>query len=326
MAQTTTPLPYYNIDPTIQGGQGAYGAVPGTIGIPPSEFQQVGAIYPGLTDQAAEASGNINAELMGQLSPETVAALQQHAAQFGLSSGLPGSQFSGNQGAAQLGLTTEQLQSQGLKDYLTATQGIGSMLTPQSLAAEIANRNATMSAAPNPQAAAAQQMANWQQQFAASQGAAGSRGPGGGTGTAPFANPGTDVGSPGPYSGTGPFAAPPTSSGPVSLPPGMTYGNTPTTSNPNLTYVGDGMYYNSQTGEMTDANGNVINMGDYVSPSGPTGGYSDVIPPDTYVYPSTGQATYDPLGTGGAFDQTGTSYPDTGSSGDISDPFGIYGG
>ena len=182
----------YNTNPSPRTGQGAYGLVPGAIGIPPTTYSQVGDIYPNQAAQTGQLSSNIGNELAGQLSPETIAALQQHAAQFGVQSGMPGSQFSGNQGLAQLGLNTEALQQQGQKDYLSASQELGGMQTPQSLAAEIASSNATLGAAPDPAQAASEQLGQWMAKFNAASGgkggyrlnsAAPSGGPAGGTGS-----------------------------------------------------------------------------------------------------------------------------------------------
>lgn len=181
----------YNTNPSPRTGQGAFGLVPGAIGIPPTTYSQVGDIYPNQAAQTGQLSSNIGNELAGQLSPETIAALQQHAAQFGVQWGMPGSQFSGNQGLAQLGLDVGATQRQGGQDYLSASQSLGGMQTPQSLAAEIASSNATLGAAPDPAQAASEQLGQWMAKFNAASGgkggyrlnsAAPSGGPAGGTG------------------------------------------------------------------------------------------------------------------------------------------------
>jgi hypothetical protein len=178
----------YNVNPAPTPGTTAYGQVPGQIGIPPSTYDQVSSIYPNLGGQVGQMSGNIGNELAGQLSPETIASLQQHAAQFGVQSGMPNSQFEGNQGLAQLGLDVRATQHQGGQDLLAAQTSLAGTQTPQSLAADIASRNATMASAPNPQLAAQQQMADWMTKFNASMGAGRSGGvapsssPSGGTG------------------------------------------------------------------------------------------------------------------------------------------------
>ena len=71
---------------------------------------------------------------------------------------MPGSQFQGNQGLANLGLTTEKLQGQGLQDYLNAITGISKTQTVDpALQTEIATQNSVWNSAPDPAAAAKEQ-------------------------------------------------------------------------------------------------------------------------------------------------------------------------
>lgn len=122
MADTSTysydPLGGYATTPTPQSGSGAYGSVPGSVSIPPSIYEQLGSIDPQLADQTGTLNTTILNELSGQLSPETIATIQQNAAQFGAQSGMPGSQFAGNAGLTQLGQSVEKQQTQGESDYL----------------------------------------------------------------------------------------------------------------------------------------------------------------------------------------------------------------
>lgn len=323
MAQTTTATDPYNLTASPQSGSGAYGSVPGAIGIPPNTFQQVGAVYPGLSDQAGQMSSNVNNELMGQLSPETIAQLQQHAAQFGISSGMPGSQFQGNQGLTQLGLNVEGVQRQGQQDYLSALAGIGNTQTPQSLAADIANRNSTLAAAPNPQEAAAQQMQDWQTKFNATQGAGaggGSRGPAGGT-MGGASNPAAGTGTFNPASGGG--AASPSSPRAYTDSRGQTW-----------QLGSDGLYHNPQTGASQPANTYTDQNASYYDPLGVMGtfGGDAYTPPNTYT--DQNYSYYDPTGTMGTFDQGAGAYdygsytpPDTYTTDTSSyyDPFGTSG-
>lgn len=188
MATTDTyaydPLGGYATNPTPQTGSGAYGSVPGAIQIPPNIYQQIGTIDPDLANQTGTMNTTILNELQGQLSPETISAIQQNAAQFGVATGMPGSQFAGNYGLEQLGQSVEKQQQQGESDYLKMLQGTGATLTPQQLAAQIASSNATMAAAPNPTQAAQQQMSDWQNKFNQAAGGGGIRpgNPAGGTG------------------------------------------------------------------------------------------------------------------------------------------------
>jgi hypothetical protein len=185
----------YSVNPSpTTGSNTAYGLVPGQISTPPSTYEQVGSVYPNLGAQTGQLSSNVTNELAGQLSPQTIAALQQHAAQFGVQSGMPGSQFQGHQGLASLGLNTEAMQQQGQKDYLSALTSIGSTQTPQALAAEIASSNATLAAAPNPQMAAEKQMSDWMAKFNAASGA-GRGGGGGGASVQPTSSPSGGTGN-----------------------------------------------------------------------------------------------------------------------------------
>ena len=157
----------YNINPTPMYGTGgsAYGAAPGVIDIPPSEYEQVQSIYPDLGLQAQLAGRNIGAGLAGELSPQTIFQLQQNAARFGQSSGMPGSGLQTNMGLLSMGQNVEQAQANALNQYQGLAKTLGSMQTPQALASEIASRNATMLAAPSPELAAKQQMADWMSKF-----------------------------------------------------------------------------------------------------------------------------------------------------------------
>lgn len=146
----------FNINPSPQGGAGAYGAVPGPTAAPPSIYEETSKVFPGLSSATGKVSQNVINELNGVLSPETLQNIQQHAAQLGIQTGMPGSDFGKYGQLRSIGLTTEGVQGQGLKDYLSALQGIGStQLSPQ-LLAELSMNNAMLAAAPNPAAAAFQ--------------------------------------------------------------------------------------------------------------------------------------------------------------------------
>src|SRR5438105_15963010 len=105
-------------------------------------------------------------ELHVDINPQALKNMQDAAASYGVSSGMPGSNampgtLAFNKNLRNIGLDTLQVQRQGQQDYLSALQGIGGTQTPQGLAAEIAAHNAQMKAAPDPQAAAQQQLANY---------------------------------------------------------------------------------------------------------------------------------------------------------------------
>lgn len=148
---------YSTNSPAPRAGQGAFGSVPGAISNP-DPFGNLSALYPNLSGTNAAASSNIMNELNGQLSPSTINNIRNQAASFGVTSGMPGSNFQGNQGLANLGLTTEKLQGQGLHDYLDAITGISKTQTVDpALQTEIATQNSVWNAAPDPAAAAKEQ-------------------------------------------------------------------------------------------------------------------------------------------------------------------------
>ena len=172
-------------NPAPQSGQGAYGKVPGDISNP-NPFGDLSSLYPNLSGTNAQVSSNIMNELNGVLSPGTINNLRNNAASFGVSSGLPGSQFSGYQGLANLGLTTEKMQQQGLQDYLSAITGISKTQTVDpALQTEIATQNAVWNAAPDPAAAAKEQENLFDKYLASLKSPAGGTG-GGGSSLAPW--------------------------------------------------------------------------------------------------------------------------------------------
>lgn len=159
----------FNLAPSTQAGSGAYGAVPGAIGAPPSIFSQVNSNVPGAAGLATGAAGNIASEQAGMLSPGTQNLLRNNAAAMGVSvgqpGGAPGNTISNENLLTNMGLTSEGLSQQGDQGYLSFLGGVGQTQQNPNLLADIASNNATMAAAPNPAAAAAQQQAQMMQYF-----------------------------------------------------------------------------------------------------------------------------------------------------------------
>jgi hypothetical protein len=93
-------------------------------------YSSIAALYPNLSKTQGQASANILSEMQGELSPETINAIQDEAARFGVSSGLPMSQFAGHRGLRNLGLNVEQTQQQGLQDFLNTLKGYSGTLAP----------------------------------------------------------------------------------------------------------------------------------------------------------------------------------------------------
>lgn len=144
----------YNISPTPQQGQGAFGAVPGVIQTPPSVFEELNQNVPNYGALTKTATGTVGSELGGQVSPSTINMLQNAAASRGITSGTgTGSGFAQNNFLQNLGLTAEGLQHTGLTDYNALTGQLGATQTQPSLVADIATQNAIDAAAPNPQQA-----------------------------------------------------------------------------------------------------------------------------------------------------------------------------
>jgi hypothetical protein len=149
----------YDINPSPLPGVGAFGLVPGTIGMPDPAADLAGQI-PNLGAINAQAGTNIFSNLLGRLSPGMQAQLQNAAASKAVMGGMPGggayqNSLYGNLDLLGNVLSSEQLQAQGLDQYnkfiptVSATQTV----RPETQAG-IAAANASKLAAPNPQAAA----------------------------------------------------------------------------------------------------------------------------------------------------------------------------
>lgn len=140
----------FNLNPTPQGGSGTFGAVPGAIGAPPSIWQQTQAI-PGMSDLTGQNTSLIGSQMNGNLSPSTVGNLTDSAAARGVALGQGGGTGLTNEILLKtLGLTHEQLQQQGQQNYLSFLGASGQQQQSPQLLTDIASRNATMAAAPNP--------------------------------------------------------------------------------------------------------------------------------------------------------------------------------
>ncbi len=98
--------------------------------------------YPAAIESPAPATvfpqyyTNVRANLAGELPPDVLDLLQTQAAQYGIASGLPGSQFSGYRGLRNLGLTSLQRMDVGAQQMapLFAQQALQERYYQQSLA------------------------------------------------------------------------------------------------------------------------------------------------------------------------------------------------
>ena len=177
----TPTLPTYNSNPAPQQGSGAYGAVPGAIGLPPNTYSQVNAAVPGAAGNAQAASGVIGSELSGNLSQGTQNLLQDKSAAYGVNigqpGGTPGNTLSLQNFLGSIGLTSENLAHQGIGDYLNFLGGVANTQTSPALAADVATQNAVDAAAPNPTAAALTQQSFFERYLAQMNPASGTQQP-----------------------------------------------------------------------------------------------------------------------------------------------------
>jgi hypothetical protein len=91
----------------------------------------------------------------------TLNALKTGAAQFGVSSGMPGSGLEQNQLFGNIAGFSEGQQEKGVRNLLAQTSAFGPTMTNPNLAAEISARNADYAAAPDPKLAAQEQFNQW---------------------------------------------------------------------------------------------------------------------------------------------------------------------
>jgi hypothetical protein len=162
----------FNIAPQPQAGAGAFGAVPGNLSNPNSTFQQLQQI-PGFSGLSTSAIGDTQSQLNSSLSPQTQNLLQNKAASLGVSMGQPGggTASTGNTFTTQnlldnLGITSEQLQNQGLSNFNTLSSTTGQQQLSPELQSSIQEQNAVNAATPNPAAAQSEALSLYQQYMA----------------------------------------------------------------------------------------------------------------------------------------------------------------
>lgn len=217
-APASTGTGGYNLAPSPTGYNPAYGGVPGVVGQPPSLYKGIQSIYPGISGLTSGAGNVISSQLAGELSPQTINAIQDQAAAFGISSGLPLTNFAGMKGLKQLGLNVENVQNQGAQNYNAFLAGLGGTADNPNLAAELAMWNATNLAAGIPEAVAKAAQDAYNKAMLNAQGAgspkispgSGTIMPnlGGGSNPARGTTPGAYEYTPQVYKATGPFGLP----------------------------------------------------------------------------------------------------------------------
>lgn len=132
---------------------GTFGTNVGQIAQPKSIYQELQQNVPNYGALTTTATNNIGNELSGNINPQTLQMLQNQAGTRGITSGMPGSGLNFETLLGNEGLTSQNLQHQGLTDYNTFTGTAGSQQTDPSLAFGVASQNAVDAAAPDPTAA-----------------------------------------------------------------------------------------------------------------------------------------------------------------------------
>ena len=147
-AAPVTPGYQPNVTPGTQGGQGPFGAVPGTVGLP-QPYSDLSSVFPDLGGSNSAISSDIMAELEGGLSPGTLGAIGQAQNSFGIAGPV-------NTSPLSLGETDQQIQSAGLGAYggIIPTISTTQTVSPE-VQAQIEEFNAQQAAAPNPTASEA---------------------------------------------------------------------------------------------------------------------------------------------------------------------------
>lgn len=176
----------FNLHPQPTSGQGAFGAVPGQLGLP-DPAGDLARQVPGLSGLNSSASAGIQAKLNGELSPGTLNALKNASAQYGVSSGMPGSGLSSNQFLGNVAGASEAQQAAGIQQYNSYIPTVsGTQTVNPALQNEIATQNSLNAAAPDPTQAASYAKQLFDQYLAQMRGPGGgtSGGPGGGSGAA----------------------------------------------------------------------------------------------------------------------------------------------
>lgn len=172
----------FNLSPSPTTGQGAYGAVPGQLGLPNPLGNLVG-VLPQLPQINQGVSGAINSASQGQLSPDVLAQIRDNSANYGVSSGMPGSGLAANRGLRDIGRTSLDQQHWAAQAYPGFVGAVsGTQTVSPALQNEIATQNALNRAAPDPNKAASAAQKLFNDYLAKMGGSGGSKSPAGGYG------------------------------------------------------------------------------------------------------------------------------------------------
>lgn len=108
--------PIYNSNPAPGPSNGLWGSLPGAIAMP-NPYGDLRGVFPNLTGLDANASSSLIGHLQGQLSPETLNHLQDTAAQYGVASGMPGSELAQHGYLADVAAASQGLSQKGISEY-----------------------------------------------------------------------------------------------------------------------------------------------------------------------------------------------------------------
>jgi hypothetical protein len=136
--------------PTPTSGTGIFGQVPGALPTP-NPFASVAAAFPATQQAQQQGASNILSELEGQLSPQTLATIQNQGAAWGVQSGMPGSGVQTNWDLAKAAQVSQGEQQTGLQQYNSMAGNSSQYLTVNpALESDIQQINAIDAASPNP--------------------------------------------------------------------------------------------------------------------------------------------------------------------------------
>lgn len=147
--------------PVPTTGRGPYGLVPGaTTTVDPAALWNT--FYPGLTGDVGGANAIIRSNLAGELTPEVQRVVTDVANARMVAGGVGGSPFAGSAIARDLGLTAMDLQNRGVQQFGNQLGAYQQNLIAPTV--DLAQTNAILASAPNPQQAAQAQEAAYQRQ------------------------------------------------------------------------------------------------------------------------------------------------------------------
>lgn len=137
----------YNAAPGTQSGDGFFGGSPRKVALP-QPYQDLAGVFPNLTGTNAALSARLASDLSGQVSPGTLNQINAAASGAGIDT--HGINLSDTYGT--LGMSPEQLQSQGIGEFSQALPVVSTTQTVSpDVEAQLAKFNADAAAQANAQ-------------------------------------------------------------------------------------------------------------------------------------------------------------------------------